>query len=101
MDNRRVVFLAVFLGFTSLMLVFLAFYAGSAELAAAPSFLVGFLTGLLTIATMALLYAVRDGEGAGRASSVTRERPGRGRAPLAGPPVPVSAWACTHPVSGP
>ncbi|HET7272144.1 MAG TPA: hypothetical protein VFI90_13790 [Rubrobacter sp.] len=56
MDNLRAVLLAAFLGFTSLMLVFLAFYAGSAGLAAAPGFLVGFLTGLLTIATMALLY---------------------------------------------
>ena len=56
MDNRRAGLLAALLIPTSLAQVFLAIYAGSAGLPAAPSFLVGFVTGLLSVATMALLY---------------------------------------------
>lgn len=56
MDNQRTALLAALLGSTCLTLVFFAFYAGTAELAAVPSFLVGFLTGLLSLATMVLLY---------------------------------------------
>lgn len=56
MDNRRAGLLAALLAPTGLMLALLAIYANTAELPSAPSFLVGFATGLLAVAAGALLY---------------------------------------------
>lgn len=55
-DNPCAGLLAALLLPTSLLLVLLAIYANTAELPTAPSFLVGFVTGLLTVAAGALLY---------------------------------------------